>query len=219
MSFNRTRWAIALLVLLSILPSVFGLYFYLEGSEQKCFLEELPKETMVTGDYTAEEWSEEHKRFIVNKDIVLEIVVELMPSGERVYSHKLAPSGRFQFTSTDAGQHAICLFTSTAGWFSSTKLKTTLDLQIRDMLDEASELPDGSIGEMAQRVRDLNQKVGEIRREQWYLRDHEKNFRDKSESTNSHAVTWTIVQLVVLGLACAAQLRSLRTFFQVKKLV
>ena len=49
MPVNKTKWAIALLVLLSILPSVFGLYFYLEGSEQKCFLEELPKETLVTG--------------------------------------------------------------------------------------------------------------------------------------------------------------------------
>ena len=36
-------------MLLSVLPSVFGLYFYLEGSEQKCFSEELPKETIVTG--------------------------------------------------------------------------------------------------------------------------------------------------------------------------
>lgn len=53
MAINKTRWAIALLVLLSILPSVFGLYFYLEGSEQKCFLEELPKETLVTGTKTA----------------------------------------------------------------------------------------------------------------------------------------------------------------------
>ncbi|KAG0357648.1 emp24p/erv25p- protein [Podila minutissima] len=219
MPVNKTRWAIALLVLLSVLPSVFGLYFYLEGSEQKCFLEELPKETLVTGDYTAEEWNEEHKRFIVNKDIMLEVIVELMPSGERVYSHKLATSGRFQFTSADAGQHAICLFTSTAGWFSSTKLKMTLDMQIRDMLDEAPELPEGSLGEMAKRVRDLNQKVGEIRREQWYLREHETDFRDKSEATNSHAVTWTIVQLVVLGLTCTAQLRSLRKFFETKKLV
>jgi hypothetical protein len=50
MAINVTRWSICLLVLLSILPSVFGLYFYLEGSEQKCFTEELPKETMVIGN-------------------------------------------------------------------------------------------------------------------------------------------------------------------------
>jgi hypothetical protein len=49
MAFNITRRTIALLVLLSILPSVFGLYFYLEDTEQKCFIEELPEGTMVIG--------------------------------------------------------------------------------------------------------------------------------------------------------------------------
>jgi len=49
MSSNITRWTICLLLILSVLPTVFSLYFYLEGSEQKCFTEELPKETVVIG--------------------------------------------------------------------------------------------------------------------------------------------------------------------------
>ncbi|KAF9428913.1 MAPK protein hog1 [Podila epigama] len=171
------------------------------------------------GDYTAHEWVEEHQKYILNKDVVLEVVVELMPFGERVYSHKLAPSGRFQFTTADAGQHVICLFTSTAGWFSSTKLKVELAMDISDMMEHSADVPEGSLSEMTLRVRELNNKVGEIRREQWYLREHEKSFRDKSEATNSHTVTWTIVQLVILGVTCATQLRSLRKFFETKKLV
>lgn len=38
-----------LCLLIICAPWVDALYFYLEGSEKKCFLEELPKETMVTG--------------------------------------------------------------------------------------------------------------------------------------------------------------------------
>ncbi|KAG0364636.1 emp24p/erv25p- protein [Gamsiella multidivaricata] len=125
-----------------------------------------------------------------------------MPSGNRVYGQKLAPKGRFKFTSAESGEHAICLFTADAGWFGSTKL-----------------IPDGALSDLAQRVRDLSHKVGDIRRDQSYLRDHEREFRDKSESTNAHTVTWTIVQLVVLGITCATQLRSLRRFFETKKLV
>ncbi|KAF9198766.1 emp24p/erv25p- protein [Haplosporangium sp. Z 27] len=220
MANNYTRWTLALLVLLSILPSVFSLYFYLEGAEQKCFTEELPKETMVTGEYNAEEWSEESKRFITNKDLQLEVVVEEMPEGNRVYSQKLAPSGRFKFTSAESGQHIICLFTASAGWFSSSKIRVTLDLALRDVLSEEDDSAhEGALSDLAQRIRELNNKVGDIRREQSYLRDHESGFRDKSEATNSHTVTWTIVQLVVLGITCAAQLRSLRRFFETKKLV
>ncbi|KAG0206243.1 emp24p/erv25p- protein [Mortierella sp. GBA30] len=219
MAISITRWTIGILVLLSILPSVFGLYFYLEGSEQKCFTEELPKETMVTGVYTAEEWNEDTQKFVTNKEVQLEVVVDEMPSGNRVYSHKLAPQGKFQFTSAESGEHAICLFTSTAGWFSSTKIRLTLDLAVRDIMDDATEAPEGSLSELAQRVRELNQKVADIKREQSYLREHERVFRNQSEATNAHTVTWTIVQLVVLGIACTTQLRSLRKFFEAKKLV
>ncbi|KAG0322500.1 emp24p/erv25p- protein [Dissophora globulifera] len=219
MAINVTRWTIAVLLLLSVLPSVFGLYFYLEGSEQKCFSEELPKETMVTGEYSAEEWNEETQKFVPNRDIQLEVVVEEMPSGNRVYGQKLAPKGQFKFTSAETGEHTICLFTASAGWFSSSKIRLNLELTIRDIMEDENDSQEGSWSDMAERVRELNRKVGEIRREQSYLRDHESEFRDKSESTNSRTVIWTIIQLVVLGVTCATQLRSLRRFFETKKLV
>ncbi|KAF9186284.1 emp24p/erv25p- protein [Haplosporangium sp. Z 767] len=219
MTINITRWTAAVLMLLSIMPSVFGFYFYLEGSEQKCFTEELPKQTLVTGVYAAEEWNDDKQMFVSNKDVQLEVVVEEMPSGNRVFGQKLSPKGTFKFTSAESGEHNICLFTSTAGWFSSTKIRLTFDMSIRDIMEDATEHDEGTLSELALRVRELNQKVGEIRREQIFLREHEKEFRNQSEKTNGHTVTWTIVQLVVLGIACTAQLRSLRKFFEAKKLV
>ncbi|KAI1315145.1 emp24p/erv25p- protein [Mortierella claussenii] len=219
MAINVTRWTVALLVLLSILPSVFGLYFYLEGAEQKCFTEELPKETIVTGDFTAEEWNEEAQKFVLNKDLQLEVVVEEMPSGNRVYGQKLSPKGQFKFTSAESGEHAICLFTSSAGWFTSTKIRLTLDMAIRDLADEASEIQEGALSDLTQRVRDLKLKVDDIHREQSYSRYTEQEFRNMSELTNSRTVTWTVVQLAIIGFTCATQLRSLRRFFETKKLV
>ncbi|KAF9188747.1 emp24p/erv25p- protein [Haplosporangium sp. Z 767] len=219
MAFNVTRWTICLLVLLSILPSVFGLHFYLEGSEQKCFTEELPKETMVTGDYTAEEWQEDKQKFVQNKDVLIEVLVDELPEGNRVFSQKLKPQGQFKFTSAESGEHAICVFATSAGWFSSTKIRFTLDLSIRDILEDATEAPEGTLSELALRVRELNHKVGDILREQSFLREHEREFRDKSEATNGHTVTWTIVQLVVLAVTCAWQMRHLRGFFESRKMI
>ncbi|KAF9949382.1 emp24p/erv25p- protein [Mortierella alpina] len=219
MSFNSTRWTIGLLMLLSILPSVFGFYFYLEGSEQKCFTEELPKETMVTGVYHAEEWNEETQKFVNNKEVKLEVTAEEMPAGNAVYNHKLSSQGTFKFTSAESGEHIICFTTSTAGWFSSTKIRLTLDMTVRDLLDDATEASEESLSDLAQRVRELNHKVADMRREQLYLRDHEKNFRDKSESINSQTVLWTLVQLAIIGGASSTQLHSLRRFFEAKKLV
>ncbi|KAF9349947.1 emp24p/erv25p- protein [Mortierella sp. AD094] len=219
MANNLIRWSICLLVILSILPSVFGLYFYLEGSEQKCFTEELPKETMVTAHYSAEEWSEETKQFIDNKEIMIEVIVDELPSGNRVYSQKLNRKGKFTFTSAESGEHGICLYTSTSGWFSSTKIRVTFDMEITDIMDNESDTPDSALSDLALLVRELNHKVGDIRREQSYLRDHEMDFRDKSEATNGHTVTWTIVQLVILAVTCAWQMRHLRSFFESRKMI
>lgn len=47
--------AIALSVLLT---PVHSLYFYIYGTAPKCFFEELPKDTLVVGHYTAEEWDD-----------------------------------------------------------------------------------------------------------------------------------------------------------------
>lgn len=50
LSLTTRRLTCWLIVALAIFAKVSdALYFYLEGAEKKCFLEELPKETMVTG--------------------------------------------------------------------------------------------------------------------------------------------------------------------------
>ncbi|KAF9428705.1 emp24p/erv25p- protein [Podila epigama] len=218
MAINITRWSIALLVLLSVLPSVFGLYFYLEGSEQKCFTEELPKETVVTGHYTAEKWDEDRKTFVVDNEHGIEVLVDTLPDGNRVYSQKLPPKGIFKFTATESGEHAICIYTVSTGWFDSIKTRVTLDMSIRDMLEDDDNTED-SKNDMVRRLRELNSLVGDIRRDQSFLRDHESEFRDKSEATNSHAVTWTLFQIAVLAVTCAWQMRHLRVFFETRKMI
>jgi hypothetical protein len=40
---------LCLLVLLSVVPRTRGLYFYLRAGHTQCFLEELPKDTVVVG--------------------------------------------------------------------------------------------------------------------------------------------------------------------------
>lgn len=40
---------LVLALLVTFVSRVSGLYFYLEGSDRKCFLEELPKDTLVVG--------------------------------------------------------------------------------------------------------------------------------------------------------------------------
>ncbi|KAG9128537.1 emp24p/erv25p- protein [Ceratobasidium sp. 392] len=71
---------------------------------------------------------------------------------------------------------------------------------------------------MADKIRELNHKLAEIRREQQYQREREADFRDLSEATNSRAVWYIVAQIGVLLVTCVWQLRHLKNFFEDHKL-
>uniref|UniRef100_A0A1D1XZ61 Transmembrane emp24 domain-containing protein 9 n=1 Tax=Anthurium amnicola TaxID=1678845 RepID=A0A1D1XZ61_9ARAE len=208
--------ALTLLVLFCLRTE--ALYFYLEGSEQKCFLEELPKETVVVGTFKAEEWSDKQKQFHENRGLGIQITVEELPHNSRLVNQKGPSSGTFTFTAVESGDHAICFRTNSSSWFSSTQVRLHLDMAIGDTGSDDDPGAD-HINDLSQRVRDLNHRIADIRREQNYQREREAEFRDQSELTNSRVVAWTIVQLIVLGITCLWQMRHLKSFFEAKKLV
>lgn len=74
------------------------------------------------------------------------------------------------------------------------------------------------MGEVVQKVKDLNAKLQDVRREQVFQREREAEFRDQSETVNSRVVKWTLIQLLVLAATCAWQLSYLRAFFIKQKL-
>lgn len=94
----------------------------------------------------------------------------------------------------------------------------SLDIKIGDRSEIDSKGED-KMDKLAIRVRTLNNKVLEIRREQDLMREREAQFRNQSESTNARVVKWSIFQLVVLGVAGVWQMNHLRGFFMKKKLV
>ena len=120
--------------------------------------------------------------------------------------------GRFTFTSHDSGDHTICLSPSypDTTWFStSSHIRMYLDIVIgkaRADLDHDR----SHVSELAAKVRELNVKLEDIRREQQYQRERETDFRDLSETANSRAVWYSVAQIVVLIVTCTWQLRHLK---------
>ena len=152
-------------------------------------------------------------------------VHETFDNDHRVVSQRGSSSGKFSFSAADSGEHRIC-FTptgvpSTAGFlFSGSQvggIKFELDMAIGETSKIESSDKD-KIGEVVQKVKDLNARLQDVRREQVFQREREAEFRDQSESVNSRVVRWTFIQLFVLGVTCAWQLSYLRAFFIKQKL-
>ncbi|PBK99315.1 hypothetical protein ARMGADRAFT_1007873 [Armillaria gallica] len=190
-----------------------ALHFYLDANEKRCFIEELPTDTVVEGHYRALEWSEPQQAYISDDKLGIHVDVEEVESGESVVKTKGPSEGRFTFTSHDAGDHSICLSTNYTSWFSSTHIRLYLDIVVGKT--KANIEQDRShVSELASKVRDLNQKLEDIRREQQYQREREADYRNLSEATNGRAVWYSVAQIMVLILTCAWQLRHLKRFFE-----
>ncbi|KAI9930895.1 emp24p/erv25p- protein [Aspergillus wentii] len=201
-----------------------ALYFYMDGQQTKCFFEELPKDTLVVGHYSTEVINSQASGYSVDANLNMKITVdEIFDNDHRVVSKRDGHSGRFTFSAADAGQHKICLtpdtHAATSGWLGGPPagVKVNLDMAIGETSKIETE-DKGKMQDIVQKVKDLNGRLQDIRREQVFQREREAEFRDQSEATNSRVVRWTIMQLVVLSAACAWQLSHLRSFFIKQKL-
>ena len=127
------------------------------------------------GHYSALE--SQNNAFTTNPDLSITVTVdEVFDSDHRVVNTRGSHTGKFTFSAADAGEHRIC-FTpagaSSGGWLSQGQghgqVKLTLDLAIGET--SAIESTDkGKLSEIAQKVRDLNGRLQDIRREQVFQR-------------------------------------------------
>ncbi|KAK0742876.1 emp24/gp25L/p24 family/GOLD-domain-containing protein [Schizothecium vesticola] len=217
-----------LLPLAAALSSVaHALHFYVDpDGGPKCFFEELPHDTLVVGHYKAEQWDNTLQSWQSNDGISVYISVdEVFDNDHRVVSQRGSATGKFTFTAAEAGDHKLCLTPSSsraaASWHDAgtphAGFRVTLDVAIGET--SAIESADkGKLQDLASRVKDLNARLGDIRREQVFQREREAEFRDQSETTNARVVRWILIQLVVLGVTCTWQLSHLRSFFIKQKL-
>ena len=78
---------------------------------------------------------------------------------------------------------------------------------------------EAQLHELGYAVAANNDLVGEIREEQKLARERERLFRNMSAKLSSRVYWLAGIQIVILALTAAWQMRYLKRFFQAKKLV
>ena len=66
-----------LLPLLSLSSVAQALYFYIDGTQPKCFFEDLPQGTLVVGNYEAQEWDDNLRAWSKHDGISIYISVDV----------------------------------------------------------------------------------------------------------------------------------------------
>ncbi|XP_054043677.1 transmembrane emp24 domain-containing protein 4 [Rissa tridactyla] len=224
----------AVLVALVLLAwSAHGLYFHIGETEKRCFIEEIPDETMVIGNYRTQLWDKQSESFLPSTPGLGMHVEVKDPDGKVVLSRQYGSEGRFTFTSHTPGEHQICLHSNSTrmALFAGGKLRVHLDIQVGEHTNNYPEIAaKDKLTELQLRARQLLDQVEQIQKEQNYQRVRrrrrkapgryrEERFRMTSESTNQRVLWWSIAQTIILILTGIWQMRHLKSFFEAKKLV
>lgn len=157
-------------------------------------------------------------------------VEETFDNNHRVVAQRGSDTGKFTFSAADSGEHRLCVVPQNVqqggAWFGSgvhASVKFTLDLAIGET-SKIESTDKTKLDDLSQKVRDLEGRLQDVRREQIFqrVRDLDKqtssvgecrlhNTHDRSAKPNSATspstptlvVRWTLIQLAVLGVTCA----------------
>ena len=118
-----------ILVALICIQQVNGLFFYLTEGKRKCFIEDVPKDTLVMGNFVVEDITpgEVFDGREVRKTAsdtaapnALGLVVQVVdPNKDVLLERTFSSQNRFAFSSKVPGEHVICMNTNTSRWFGA----------------------------------------------------------------------------------------------------
>ncbi|CAI4062570.1 hypothetical protein N7582_002167 [Saccharomyces uvarum] len=196
-------------------------YFYGYGGDRKCFLKELSKDTLLKGSYNLGVYDDKLEDYALPSQNDYGIVIdveEVFDNNHRVVHQQSSPSGDFTFLALESGEYKICLQSQVNNWVGKTKTKLEVEFEVgfEAMLDSKRK---DTLETLHGKVNILNSKIMEIRREQQLVREREESFRDISESVNTRAMWWIVIQVILLILICVWQMKSLRSFFVKQKVL
>ncbi|CAF0876121.1 unnamed protein product [Rotaria sp. Silwood1] len=217
---NQSFLFIIVFIAIQLILPAHLLYFHIRETERKCFIEEIPDQTLVIGKYKVELFDAASHTYLPSTPGI-GMHVEVKDPDEKIVLSKLYTSeGRFTFTSHIPGEHVICLYSNSTAWFGGQQLRVHLDIDIGEHAVDYQQISaKEKLTELQLRVRQLLDQVEQISKEQNYQRYREERFRATSESTNQRVLWWSIAQLLILVIAGFWQMRHLKGFFEAKKLV
>ena len=167
----KSAFLLALLYIILHIHTVQSLYFHIRETERKCFIEEVPDETLVVGKYKVQLFDKDSNDYLPTTHGIGMHVEVTDPEQKIVLSKVYSSEGRFSFTTHMPGEHLICLYSNSSAWFGGGNLRVHLDIEVGEHAIDYNELAGKEkLTELQLRVRQLLDQVEQISKEQNYQR-------------------------------------------------
>ncbi|KAM8733349.1 transmembrane emp24 domain-containing protein 11 [Acanthopagrus schlegelii] len=196
-----------------------AMYFELGEQEEKCIIEEIPEDTLVTGYFLLEPW--DLKKATRSPHLGVTLTVR-DPNHEIQMSKRYGKFSKFTFTAHASGQHFFCFQTNSTRFsvFAGERLKLHLDIQMGEhTIGHDTDKTKDKMETLENNLSHLVDQMKYITMQQEYQREKEDKFRQISEVTNSKVLWWAVVQTTILLSVGFWQMKRLKDFFIAKKLV
>ncbi|XP_034037572.1 transmembrane emp24 domain-containing protein 11 [Thalassophryne amazonica] len=197
-----------------------AMYFDLGEQEEKCIIEEVPEDMLVTGYFLLQPWDLNSPTHSPHLGVTVTI---RDPNHEILMTKRYGKFGKFTFTAHASGQHFLCFQTNSTRFsvFAGERLKLHLDVQMGEhVIDHSTDKKTKDNMQTLENILNhLTDQMVYITRQQVYQREKEEMFRQISEDTNSKVLWWAVVQTSILLSVGFWQLKRLKDFFIAKKLV
>ncbi|XP_001510869.2 transmembrane emp24 domain-containing protein 11-like [Ornithorhynchus anatinus] len=197
-------------------------YFHSGEREEKCIIEDIPSDTLITASFKVQQWDITTHDFLESAPGLGMFVTITTFRDEILMSKLYGPQGKFSFTTHSPGEHNICLQSNSTrlATFGGSKLRIHLDIRVGEHdLDSAIAQAKDKVNQVSFKLEHLTEQIEHIVKEQNYQRAREEHFRMTSEDTNSNVFWWALVQTLILISVGIFQMKSLKDFFIAKKLV
>ncbi|XP_068127692.1 transmembrane emp24 domain-containing protein 11-like [Hyperolius riggenbachi] len=201
---------------------VHAMYYHSAEKEEKCVIEDLPGNMLVTGRYKIQKWDLGKHDFLPSAPGLGMVVTVKAPNTEVLLSKLYGPDGKFTFTTHTYGEHTICMQSNSTNLiaFASNRLRIHLDIQVGEHpLDYSVVDHKDKMKEVSYSLENLQGEMSHIMSEQEYQREREEYYRQKSEDMNSNVLWWAITQTIILTTVGIWQIKHLKDFLIAKKVV
>ncbi|XP_028271740.1 transmembrane emp24 domain-containing protein 9-like [Parambassis ranga] len=196
----RMRSCVFSVLLLNIFCSfVSSLYFHIGETEKKCFIEEIPDETMIIGNYRMQLYDKRREEYTPATQGLGMFVEVKDPDYKVILSRQYGSEGRFTFTSHTPGVHRLCLYSTSSKFtlFAEGMLRVHLDIQVGERANNYTEIArQHRLTELQLELTRLTEEARHILRELEYQRYREKLFREVTHSTDTWILWWPIIRVV-----------------------
>ncbi|KAI4569698.1 hypothetical protein MJG53_007438 [Ovis ammon polii x Ovis aries] len=216
-----------------------ALYFHIGETEKKCFIEEIPDETMVIDwarptslqETTGRSCMTSSERSTSRPPLGLACSWRLKtqriklswPGSMALKADSPSPPiplASIRSVFTPIPPSSLSLLAACCLPYLVCLQRVHLDIQVGEHANDYAEIAaKDKLSELQLRVRQLVEQVEQIQKEQNYQRWREERFRQTSESTNQRVLWWSILQTLILVAIGVWQMRHLKSFFEAKKLV